>query len=160
VSTPLLYLTALTAIGSAVVGGALYAFSSFVIPGLDRTPPSTAITAMQGINIEAPKPPFMASFVGTALLSIACVVVGVVRIDDDGGPLQVAGGLLYLVGVIGLTATYHIPRNDALDRLDPAAPEAETAWRRYVDEWVRMNHVRSAAGMVAAALLIAAVRVG
>jgi uncharacterized membrane protein len=159
-STPLLYLTALTAIGSAVVGGALYAFSSFVMPGLDRTPPATAIAAMQGINVEAPKPPFLASFVGTAVLSIACVVAGVVRLDEDGAPLQVAGGLLYLVGVIGLTGAYHIPRNDALDRVDPGSPEAEAAWRRYHGEWVRMNHVRSAAGMVAAALLIAAVRVG
>lgn len=159
-SAPLLYLTAATAIGSAVVGGALYAFSSFVMPGIDRADPRSAIMAMQGINVEAPRPPFLASFVGTAVLSVACVIVGVARFGEDGGPLLVAGGVVYLVGVIGITRAYHIPRNDALARIDPAGPEAEATWRRYYDEWVRMNHVRSALAVVASALLIVAARIG
>jgi uncharacterized membrane protein len=159
-STPLLYLTAATAIGSAVVGGALYAFSSFVMPGLGRSGSRSAIAAMQGINESAPRPPFMASFVGTAALSVACVVAGVVRLEEDGAPLQVAGGVLYLVGVIGLTGAYHIPRNDALAAADHSAEDADAVWRRYDGEWTRMNHVRSAAGMLAAVLLLIAVRVG
>ena len=37
-------------ISSAAVGGLFYAFSTFVMKGLDRTEPAEALTAMRGIN--------------------------------------------------------------------------------------------------------------
>ena len=70
-----------------------------------------------------------------------------------------AGAALYLLGVIAVTMAFNVPRNDALARLDPAAPEAVTYWRRYLSEWTAWNHVRTVAPLIGAGLQIAALYV-
>ena len=52
-TSPVLILATTAAVCSAAVGGLFYAFSTFVMRGLDRTEPTDAITAMRGINAEA-----------------------------------------------------------------------------------------------------------
>ena len=149
-------LTLVTALGCGVSAGALYAFSSFVMPALARLPAAQGIAAMQSINVMAPTPPFMTAFLGAAA---GCVVVAVwALVDWDGsfGPWLLAGSALYLVGLIGVTGRYNIPRNNPLAATDPADPGSEALWRRYVTEWTRWNHVRTLAGIAAAAALAGA----
>jgi uncharacterized membrane protein len=74
--------------------------------------------------------------------------------------LAARGGALYLAGTIGLTMTYHVPRNNALAAVEPTSHDAEAHWRRYVADWTRWNHVRVAAGLAAAAALTEALHVG
>ena len=149
-------LTLVTALGCGLTAGALYAFSSFVMPALARLPAAQGIAAMQSINVMAPTAPFMTAFLGAAA---GCVVVAVwALVDWDGsfGPWLLAGSALYLVGLIGVTGRYNIPRNNALAAADPADPGSEALWRRYVTEWTRWNHVRTLAGIAAAAALTGA----
>lgn len=80
----LVALTLVTALGCGLSAGALYAFSSFVMPALARS------------------------------------------------------------------------RNNALAAVEPTDPDAEALWRRYVTEWTRWNHVRTLAGIAAAAALTGA----
>ena len=61
-------LTATAVIGAASVGGAFAAFSTFVMPALDRLRPVDSIVAMQAINRAPPTPLFMIPLFGTALL--------------------------------------------------------------------------------------------
>lgn len=58
------------AFGCSVVGGVMFAFSAFVMPGLVRAPSPAGMTAMQAINVVAVRPPFMIVLFGTALLTI------------------------------------------------------------------------------------------
>ena len=149
-----------TAVGAACTGGALYAFSSFVMPALERLPAAQAVAAMQSINVTAVRAPFMLAFAGTAVLSVAVIVVALTRLDRSYAPWLLIGAALYLVGVFGVTMGYHVPRNDALDRLVADAPGTAEAWKTYLSEWTTANHVRAAAGLLAAAALGIAVRVG
>ena len=64
-----------------------------------------------------------------------------------------AAGALYLIGAIGVTIAAHVPRNDALAELDPAAPSSAARWAAYVSEWTAFNHVRTVAALLAAGLL-------
>jgi uncharacterized membrane protein len=148
--------TALAALGSAVVGGVMYAFSTFVMSGLDRATPSQAVAAMQGINVTAVRPAFMLPFMGTALLSAVLVVVGLLRRAEPEGWWLVAGGLLYLVGAFVLTIAYNVPRNDALATIDPTSAEAAARWATYYREWTAANHVRTVTSLAAAAAFVAA----
>jgi uncharacterized membrane protein len=152
-----LVLTAVGAVGAGLVGGALYAFSSFVMPALARLPAGRATAAMQSINVCAPRPGFMVPFVGTALVSVALVVVALVRWGDDGAPHQLAGGLLYLATVV-VTGAFHIPRNDALDAVDADGAEAPDRWRTYLREWTAGNHVRTATALAASVVLVLGAR--
>lgn len=71
-----------------------------------------------------------------------------------------AGGALYLAGVILPTIAYHVPRNEALDRVRPGDAGASSLWAGYVAGWTAWNHLRAVAGLAAAAALVDAVRLG
>jgi uncharacterized membrane protein len=77
-------------------------------------------------------------------------------------PFPTLGGVepLYLVGTIGLTVAYHVPRNVALAALQPQRAEAAGRWARYVAEWTRWNHLRATTSLAAAVLLTLALRAG
>jgi len=71
------------------------------------------------------------------------------------GPLTaaatpIAGSLLYLVGVVGITRAFHIPRNDALASAAPDSAASAAFWAEYLASWTAWNHVRTAAAVVAA----------
>ncbi len=147
------------AVGAACNGGALFAFSAFVMPALQRLPAAQGIAAMQSINVMAVRAPFMVVFGGTAVVSAAIVVVGVRALGESYAPWLIGGALLYLLGVFGLTVGFHVPRNDALAALAPEAAGTADGWRTYVSAWTAANHVRAGVALLAAAALGIAVRV-
>jgi uncharacterized membrane protein len=147
------------AVGSGVIGGVFYAFSVMVMRPLASLPAQHGIAAMQAVNADALRPPFLGVFMGTTLVA-AAAVVGALVDWDDASPYVLAGGLLYIVGSFGLTVAYHVPRNEALDRVEPTGTTASDHWARYVREWTTGNHVRAAAAVVAAILLTVALNVG
>jgi uncharacterized membrane protein len=150
--------TLVTALGCALSAGALFAFSSFVMAALRRLPAPQGIAAMQSINVMAPTPVFMTALFGSALACLALAIWALADWDDSFGPYLLAGSVVYLLGSPGLTMGYHVPRNNALARLDPESPDAAGYWDRYMAEWTRWNHVRVLAGIAATALFIVAVR--
>jgi uncharacterized membrane protein len=151
VTGPLRALTLATAVGAGAAGGVFFAFSTFVMDGLARLPAAQAVAAMQQVNVTAVRPAFMTLLFGTAAGSAVLGVQGVRSLGDRTSALLAAGGALYLIGVVGLTIAYHVPRNDALAALDPSAPGTAQAWSTYLTEWTRANHVRTACGIAAAA---------
>jgi uncharacterized membrane protein len=156
----LVALTLITALGCGLSAGALFAFSSFVMDGLRRLPAAQGIAAMKSINVTAVTPVFMTALFGTAVACVALAVWALADWDDSYGPYLLAGSALYLLGTIGLTMGYHVPRNNALAAVEPTDHDAEARWNRYSAEWTRMNHVRVAAALAAAAALTVALRVG
>ena len=151
--------TFVTALGSGLSAGALFAFSSFVMKGLARLRPADGIAAMQSVNVTAVTPVFMTALFGTGALCIALAIWALADWHDSYGPYLLAGSGLYLAGPIGLTMGYHVPRNDALAALEPTTPDAPAHWAGYLAQWTRWNHVRVAAGLAAAAALTGALHV-
>ena len=67
----LILLAGITALlGSALVGGIFFAFSSFVMKALAGIPSAEGITAMQSINVVVLNRSFLGVFMGTAVLSL------------------------------------------------------------------------------------------
>jgi uncharacterized membrane protein len=158
--SPALYaLTLAAALGCATMAGAFYAFSAFVMDGLARLPQAQGIAAMQSINITAVRPAFMTGFVGTAAVCAVLVVWSLVTWGERPAALLLAGGALYLVGALLLTRVYHVPRNDALDTLDPDGADAAGHWRGYVASWTNGNHLRAIASLAAGAAFTVALTV-
>jgi uncharacterized membrane protein len=155
----LVVLTLVTALGSALNAGALFAFSSFVMGALARLPVAQGIAAMNSINVVAVTPVFMTALFGTAAACLVLAVWALADWHDSFSPYLITGSVLYLAGTIGLTMAYHVPRNNALAAVEPTNDDAEAHWSRYVAEWTRWNHVRVAAGILAAAALTVALHV-
>jgi len=136
-------------VGVALVGGALFGFSAFIMAALARMPDAEGIRAMQNINKTVFTPWFMGPFFGTALLGVATVVLGLLN-TDCGWWFQVASaGGLYALGVFVVTAAGNVPLNNRLAVVDADDPESAELWRRYLVVWTRWNHVRVVASVLA-----------
>jgi len=152
--------TLVTAIGCGLVGGVFFAFSNFVMKALGRLDPANGVAAMQSINIVVITPLFMTALFGTAVACIVVAIGALTDLDESYAPYLLVGAALYVVGVTGMTIGFHVPRNNALARVDPHSAEAADVWRRYLREWTAGNHVRTVSGLAAAIALIIALRVG
>jgi uncharacterized membrane protein len=153
-------LTLVTALGCGLIGGAFFAFSSFVMRALAGLPPARGIAAMQSINVVVLNPWFLGPFVGTALASLVLVLSALLRWRDPDAPLRLAGGLLYLLGTFGVTVAFNVPRNEALAAVDAESAGGATLWARYVPGWTAWNTVRTLAALAAAAALTLALVAG
>lgn len=151
-------LSLLLCIGAATVGGVFLAFSTFVMNALAQLPPSQGIAAMQRINVTVLNPLFLGTFMGTALLATAAAVLCCTPWSGPRSAWLLAAGLLYLVGSFLVTVACNVPRNDRLARLDAASPEASAYWSRYVRDWTRWNHVRTASSMASSVCAAIALR--
>jgi uncharacterized membrane protein len=155
-SDPIFALTFVTALGCALAAGVFYAFSAFVMAGLDRGSPATAVAAMQGINRTAPEPALMLVLFGTAALCLAVAVAGLLGDAGPSGAPAVTGAAAYLVGPVGVTMACNVPLNERLDQVDPDGPEAAAQWSHYDRRWRAWNHLRTLGGLAATAGMIAA----
>ncbi len=136
-------------LGTGLIAGTFFAFSSFIMAALGRQPPAAGMAAMQAINITVINPLFMGVLFGTALLS---VFAGYVAFRSGGDANTLAGAALYLIGVIGITMVFNVPLNNELAALDPAAADSIRVWSRYLTDWTFWNSVR---GIAAAAACVA-----
>jgi uncharacterized membrane protein len=146
-----------SAVGSAVVAGALGVFSGFVMRALAGLPDAGGASAMRAINTAAVRPPLMIALFGTAIASVAAAVA-VLRGPSAGtvAVLTVTGSLLYLVGVVGVTVAANVPLNERLAAQDGNPAEADRFWAEYSRRWTHWNHLRSLAALAAAAAHMAA----
>ena len=155
----LFVLTLLAALGCAMMAGVFFAFSAFVMKALARLPAQQGLGAMQAINVAAVTFAFMAALFGTAVACGALAVWALFAWDERFAPYLIVGGALYLLGTILLTIVYHVPRNEALARVEPHSAEAESHWKRYLSGWTAWNHLRAATALAAAATLTIALHV-
>jgi uncharacterized membrane protein len=152
--------TLATSVSAGLVGGVFFAFSNFVMRALGRLRPSEGAAAMQSINITVITPTFMTALFGTGVACLVLIGWGFADLDEPYAGWLIAAGAIYLIGEIATTGGYHVPRNNALARVDPESEEGARVWQTYLVEWTRMNHVRTVAGLAACALLAVALQAG
>ena len=153
------FVTLASAIGSALIAGSFFAFSTFVMSALGKLPAPQGIAAMQSINIVVINPWFMTPFVGTAVLGVVAAVAALLRWNDPGAGYLLAGGVLYVVGTFLVTMVFNVPRNDALAKVTASSAEAAPLWIVYLSTWTAWNHVRTIAALAAMVLFTIAFRV-
>ncbi len=149
----------LALLGSALIGGVFFAFSSFIMQALAGLPAAQGIAAMQSINTVVLNRSFLGLFVGT---TIACLTVVVLTLIDgfSASPWLLAGATQYVMGTFLVTGLGNVPLNNRLKAVASTDPEATDIWNHYVVRWTQLNTIRTAAALGAAGtLLIGLVRV-
>jgi uncharacterized membrane protein len=144
-------LTLVTAIGSGLMAGVFFAFSTFVMKALARLPAHEGIAAMQSINVAVINPMFLGAFLGTAVACAAEIVCVGVCWQRSGAAYLLAGAALYLVGTFFVTMRCNVPLNNSLAAISPSGPDAAEHWAHYVRRWTAWNHVRTIAAAAASA---------
>jgi uncharacterized membrane protein len=125
---------------------------------LGRLPPEQGMVAMQSINVVVLNPWFFTAFFGTAAICVILAGYSLFHWHLPPAGYLLAGSVLYLVGVIGVTIAFNVPLNDALAAVKPAIGEGAELWSRYLSVWTGWNHVRTATPLLAAASFIMALR--
>jgi uncharacterized membrane protein len=137
-------------LGSALIGGVFFAFSSFIMNALARVPSSEGMAAMQSINVVVINRSFLGAFMGTAALSLFFVVYALVQWGESSSMYFLVGALLYFCGTFLVTIFGNVPLNDQLAALSTADQGAVEVWERYVERWTRLNSIRALASVAAA----------
>jgi uncharacterized membrane protein len=148
--SPAHVLGAIATVSSALIAGVFFAFSTFVMPALNRVSPGTAIRAMQAVNVAVVRPLVMVPLFGTAL---ACPTVLIAAPNAAAGWIGTAS-VVYAIGVVGVTVFGNVPLNVRLSRVDAGAHEAAAAWWSYSRPWTRLNHIRTVAALSTAVILV------
>jgi uncharacterized membrane protein len=146
----------ISALGSALVAGVFFAFSTFIMKALGRLQPEQGIAAMQSINVTVLNPWFFAVFFGTGA---GCIFLAIFALLNWSGPVAIhlaVGSMLYVVGSIVVTMVFNVPLNNALARADANHPDSVSLWRHYLHRWTFWNHVRTGGSLAAATLLVLA----
>lgn len=153
---PVTQIAQAAAIGTGMMTGLFFAFSTFVMQALGRLAPDAGIAAMQQINRRILNPLFFVVFFGPAALSTVLLVWAALNPGAPGAAGYAIGAAAYLAGCIVVTLAFNVPLNNRLDRADGALPESREVWRHYRRVWMRWNHLRGLACLLATVLLITA----
>jgi uncharacterized membrane protein len=154
--TPIFLLTFVSALGSGLIAGVFFAFSSFVMKALGKLPLTQGIAAMQSINVVVINRWFMSVFFGTAIICLVLAILSVFRWQTPGTGYRLSGSLVYLLGTMLVTIVCNVPLNDSLAAVDPTSTNAGQVWANYLTAWTAWNHVRTIAALAAAAAFTAA----
>jgi uncharacterized membrane protein len=148
--------TFFAALGAGIMGGLFFIFSNTIMAAFGKLPAANGIAAMNSINVTILNGTFLAVFMGTALVSVALIVCWFLGWMPSRGTFALAGSVVYLVGIIGVTMVFNVPMNDALAAVQPDSAAGASLWQDYLSHWTMWNHVRTVAGIGASALFILA----
>lgn len=150
---------ACAALTTASITGLFYAYSCSVNPGLSRLADLEYVTAMQSINRAIQNPLFFVSFLGTPIL----LPVSTWLNHDQSLPFRfwmlLMATVLYLIGVVGVTAFGNIPLNEALDSFSiqtASAEEMAIQRARFEVPWNNWHVIRTSASFGTLVLVIIA----
>ena len=143
-------LTLLAVLGSGLMAGVFFAFSTSVMKALGRLAPAEGMAAMQSINIVIVNPLFLMVFLGTAGVCLAVAVLALTHWDRRSAFL-LAGAALYLIGSILVTAVFNVPMNNVLATATPADAKSAELWINYLSDWTFWNHIRTVASVASTA---------
>ena len=137
-------------LGSTLVSGIFFAFSTFIMKALGRVTSEEGMVSMQSINVVVVNPWVFSVFLGTAILSLATMVITLRAENLFGAPWLLLGAALYFFGCFLVTGLLHVPMNESLAEVGPQTAHWEELWRAYQERWTAWNHVRTGASFLAA----------
>ena len=140
----------------ALLSGVFLGFSDFIMRGLAQAPAGAGSAGMVGLNRTVYRSVFMILFMGFLPVSFGLAAWAVWQWNGMATGLVATGALIYLAGVFVVTGVGNVPLNKQLDGLAKQGDARAAFWPRYVDRWTALNHIRSAASALAAALWLIA----
>ena len=140
---------------TGLMAGVFGLYSNAIMPGLRRTDDRTFVAAFQSIDRAIINPAFMATFLGALVLTALTALLHFTGEARSLLPWIVAALVLYLV-VFVVTIRVNVPRNNEIkaagdvDRMTDVHGVRE---RFNEARWVRWNHLRAFASILAFGLL-------
>ncbi len=139
--------------------GLLYGYACSVNPGLNKLSDSGYLKGMQSINKEILNPFFFISFMGTPVILPVTAWYSKSHASPACFYLLLAATLVYIAGVIGVTAFGNIPLNNALAKFNVTNATAETLLHQrkaFETSWNSYHLLRTIFSIIVTSLTIVA----
>ena len=145
---------------SALIMGLLYGYACSINPGLNKLSDSEYLKAMQSINKEILNPFFFISFMGTLFILPLTTWYTKSHASPACFYLLLAATVVYIFGVVGVTAFGNIPLNNALAKfnfINATASDLLNQRKAFETHWNNYHLLRTIFSIVATSLTIVAV---
>ena len=149
----------------SLVTGFIFTYAVVVMPGLSTLNDKEFIRAFQVTDgiIQNNQPLFMLTWVGSIIAILSSIIIAIVFVGISETWLIVLVGVVYLLGVQGITISIHIPLNNHLQQVNIDELNAERLSEeriKFENKWNKFNIIRTmiAFSVSVILLLILAIR--
>ena len=149
----------------SLVTGFIFTYAVVVMPGLSKLNDKEFIRAFQVTDgiIQNNQPLFMLTWVGSIIAILSSIIISIVFVGISETWLIILVGVVYLLGVQGITISIHIPLNNHLQQvnIDELNSQKLSEERiKFENKWNNFNIIRTiiAFSVSVILLLILAIR--
>ena len=149
----------------SLVTGFIFTYAIVVLPGFSKLDDKEYIRAFQATDgvIQNNQPLFMLTWIGSILSVLGAILASILSPDLGETWFIVLIGVVYLVGVQGITITIHLPINNHIKDLNLDELDNQTLMKERLKletKWNYFNNIRTGAGLfvIMSLLLVLTVR--
>ncbi len=149
----------------SLVTGFIFTYAVVVMPGLSKLNDKEFIRAFQVTDgiIQNNQPLFMLTWVGSIIAILSSILIAIIFFGISETWLIILVGVVYLLGVQGITISIHIPLNNHLQQVNIDELNAERLSEeriKFENKWNNFNIIRTiiAFSVSVILLLILAIR--
>ena len=149
----------------SLVTGFIFTYAVVVMPGLSKLNDKEFIRAFQVTDgiIQNNQPLFMLTWVGSIIAILSSILIAIIFVGISETWLIILVGVVYLLGVQGITISIHIPLNNHLQQVNIDELNAQKLSEeriKFENKWNNFNIIRTiiAFSVSVILLLILAIR--
>ena len=142
-----------------LVTGFIFTYAVVVMPGLSKLNDKEFLRAFQVTDgiIQNNQPLFMLAWVGSIIAILSLILIAIVFIGISKTWLIVLVGVVYLLGVQGITISIHIPLNNHIQQLNIDELNEQNLSeerKKFEKKWNNFNIIRTVIAFSVSAILL------
>ena len=143
----------------SLVTGFIFTYAVVVMPGLSKLNDKEFIRAFQVTDgiIQNNQPLFMLTWVGSIIAILSSIIISIVFVGISETWLIILVGVVYLLGVQGITISIHIPLNNHLQQVNIDELNAQKLSEeriKFEKKWNNFNIIRTVIAFSVSAILL------
>ena len=132
----------------ALATGFILTYAIVVMPGLSKLDDKEFIKAFQVTDgiIQNNQPIFIFIWVGSIISVLGTIIISILSLGIVEAWLIIFAGVIYLLGVQGITISIHLPLNKNIQKIDVNSNNSQTlreVRRNFETKWNYFNNVRT-----------------
>ena len=143
----------------ALVTGFIFTYAIVVMPGFSKLSDKEFIKAFQVTDevIQNNQPLFMITWIGSIISILLTIIVASATTGLSNSWLIILVGVIYLLGVQGVTIVIHLPLNNHIQKMDIDKMTDKNLGeerRKFQKKWNFFNNIRTSVAFLVSVTLI------
>ena len=143
----------------ALVTGFIFTYAIVVMPGFSKLSDKEFIRAFQVTDevIQNNQPLFMITWIGSIISILLTIIVATATIGLSNSWLIILVGVIYLLGVQGVTIVIHLPLNNHIQKMNidkMTDKDLGKERRKFQKKWNFFNNIRTSVAFLVSVTLI------